>query len=101
MEGDFIWYKDDLEVDEDVEKVDETSSKLFIRKAKMGDSGRYTCECTPDNGRKSSNSLTIFVYGKSGHRQTFMLYGVEVGAGLTPSLTMYSMYCTCTHPYTH
>ncbi|XP_067093246.1 neural cell adhesion molecule 1 isoform X1 [Osmerus mordax] len=62
VEGEITWYKDGMDVDEEVEKVDETSSKFFIRKAKMGDSGLYTCECTPDSGPKSSTSLTVFVY---------------------------------------
>lgn len=44
-------------------KVDETSSKLLIKKATMEDAGRYTCLCTFDSGHEDSTEIQLFVYG--------------------------------------
>ncbi|CAB1334100.1 unnamed protein product [Coregonus sp. 'balchen'] len=62
-EGEITWQKDGEDAeDEQFEKVDETSSKLFIRNAKMEDAGRYTCLCEFETGHRDDVSLTIFVY---------------------------------------
>lgn len=64
-EGDITWQKDGEDAEDDqVEKVDETSSKLLIRNAKIEDTGRYTCFCEFDTGHRDDISYTIFVYGK-------------------------------------
>ncbi|XP_030639043.1 neural cell adhesion molecule 1 [Chanos chanos] len=66
-EGEIKWLKNEEDVDEDqyvVEKIDETTSKLTIKKAKPEDSGKYTCECEFETGQTDSRSVDIFVYDK-------------------------------------
>ncbi|XP_064802105.1 neural cell adhesion molecule 1-like isoform X2 [Oncorhynchus masou masou] len=70
-EGDITWQKDGEDAEEDqIEKVDETSSKLFIRNAKMEDSGRYTCLCEFDTGHRDDASFVIFVYERPSFGET-------------------------------
>ncbi|XP_037532353.1 neural cell adhesion molecule 1 [Nematolebias whitei] len=63
-DGDVTWYKNGDEIDDDeiVSKVDYTSYKLLIRKAKMQDAGKYTCACEFDNGHKSDTQIILYVY---------------------------------------
>ncbi|XP_071762145.2 neural cell adhesion molecule 1 isoform X2 [Centroberyx gerrardi] len=63
-EGEITWQKDgeDISDEENVSKVDESSSKLFIKKAKMEDAGRYTCLCEFDNGHRDDVSTQLFIY---------------------------------------
>nr|XP_046256510.1 neural cell adhesion molecule 1 [Scatophagus argus] len=63
-EGDITWQKDDENIDdeEQVSKVDETSSKLLIKKASMQDTGRYTCQCDFDNGHHDSTTFDVYVH---------------------------------------
>ncbi|KAF7651225.1 hypothetical protein LDENG_00113900 [Lucifuga dentata] len=63
-EGDITWQKDgqDIDDEEKVSKVDETSSKFFIKKAKLQDAGRYTCLCDFDSGHTDDVSFQLFVY---------------------------------------
>nr|XP_057909450.1 neural cell adhesion molecule 1 [Doryrhamphus excisus] len=62
-EGDIMWQKNGEDVDEEmVSKVDETSSKLFIRRATVADGGRYTCTCDFDNGHKDEVQTQLYVY---------------------------------------
>lgn len=64
-EGDITWQKDGEDAEDyQVEKVDETSSKLFIRNAKMEDAGQYKCLCEFESGHRDDKLYTIFVYGK-------------------------------------
>lgn len=65
-EGEIIWRKDGTDIDDDeiVFKLDETSSKLVIKKAKMEDAGKYTCHCDFDNGHRDDTQTQLFVYGK-------------------------------------
>ncbi|XP_070993971.1 neural cell adhesion molecule 1 isoform X4 [Oncorhynchus clarkii lewisi] len=70
-EGDITWQKDGEDAEEDqIEKVDETSSKLLIRNAKMEDAGRYTCLCDFDTGHRDHTSYTIFVYERPSFGET-------------------------------
>ncbi|XP_045068759.1 neural cell adhesion molecule 1-like isoform X2 [Coregonus clupeaformis] len=70
-EGEITWQKDGEDAeDEQFQKVDETSSKLFIRNAKMEDAGRYTCLCEFETGHRDNVSLTIFVYERPSFGQT-------------------------------
>uniref|UniRef100_A0A8C8ML53 Neural cell adhesion molecule 3 n=1 Tax=Oncorhynchus tshawytscha TaxID=74940 RepID=A0A8C8ML53_ONCTS len=70
-EGDITWQKDGEDAEDDqVEKVDETSSKLFIRNAKIEDAGRYTCLCEFDTGHRDYVSYAIFVYEPPSFGQT-------------------------------
>ncbi|XP_064804008.1 neural cell adhesion molecule 1-like isoform X3 [Oncorhynchus masou masou] len=70
-EGDITWQKDGEDTEDDqVEKVDETSSKLFIRNAKIEDAGRYTCLCEFDTGHRDDVSYAIFVYEPPSFGQT-------------------------------
>lgn len=44
--------------------MDETSSKLIIKKAKIQDAGRYTCRCAFENPeRRDEVSTQLYVYG--------------------------------------
>ncbi|RVE62475.1 hypothetical protein OJAV_G00157360 [Oryzias javanicus] len=63
-EGDITWLKDGEDVDDEeiVQKVDETSSKVVIKKASLEDAGRYTCKCEFDNGHQDDIQVTLFVY---------------------------------------
>ncbi|XP_052345884.1 neural cell adhesion molecule 1-like isoform X6 [Oncorhynchus keta] len=70
-EGDITWQKDGEDAEDDlVEKVDETSSKLFIRNVKIEDAGRYTCLCEFDTGHRDYVSYAIFVYEPPSFGQT-------------------------------
>ncbi|XP_036414659.1 neural cell adhesion molecule 1 isoform X3 [Colossoma macropomum] len=63
-EADIIWQKDGEDVDEDrhvVEKVDETSSKLYLKKVDLTDSGTYTCNCDYETHTDKA-SIKILVY---------------------------------------
>lgn len=44
-------------------KVDETSSKLLIKEAKLTDAGKYTCLCAYDSGHRDDVKTTVYVYG--------------------------------------
>ncbi len=63
-EGDISWSKGDEDVDEDrhvVEKIDESSSKLTLKKVELDDAGKYTCVFENDHGTKKMN-YQIYVY---------------------------------------
>ncbi|XP_037309000.2 neural cell adhesion molecule 1 isoform X1 [Pungitius pungitius] len=62
-EGDITWQKDMEDIDDQnmVSKVDETSSKLIIEKAKLQDAGKYTCACSFDNGHEDKTTMQLFV----------------------------------------
>lgn len=64
-EGDITWQKDGEEIDDEeiVNKLDEASAKLVIKKATMQDAGRYTCHCDFDSGHKDDVQIQLFVYG--------------------------------------
>ncbi|KAM9309741.1 neural cell adhesion molecule 1 [Pholidichthys leucotaenia] len=63
-EGTITWLKGGEEVDDEdiVSKVDESSSKLVIKKATMTDAGKYTCQCDFDNGHRDDTQTVIYVY---------------------------------------
>uniref|UniRef100_A0A1A8S3Z0 Neural cell adhesion molecule 3 n=2 Tax=Nothobranchius TaxID=28779 RepID=A0A1A8S3Z0_9TELE len=63
-EGDITWHKDGEEIDDEniVSKVDYTSSKLLIKKAKTEDAAKYTCYCEYDTGAKADTQITLYVY---------------------------------------
>lgn len=63
-DGDITWRKDGEDIDDEdiVQKVDETSSKLVIAKATMQDAGRYTCLCEFDSGHKDDVQIMLYVY---------------------------------------
>lgn len=64
-EGEITWQKDDEDIgnEEKVTKVDETSSKLVIKKATMEDAGRYTCLCDYESSHKDQVAILLYVYG--------------------------------------
>lgn len=64
-EGEITWQKDDEDIDDEekVTKVDETSSKLVIKKATMKDAGRYTCLCDYESGHNDQTTISLYVYG--------------------------------------
>ncbi|KAM4633821.1 neural cell adhesion molecule 1 [Polymixia lowei] len=63
-EGEITWQKDGEDVDEEgkVSMVDESSSRLFIKKAKMADAGKYTCQCEYEGGYKDASYTQVYVY---------------------------------------
>ncbi|XP_041845148.1 neural cell adhesion molecule 1 isoform X2 [Melanotaenia boesemani] len=63
-EGDITWQKDGEEIDNEdlVSKVDETSSKLLIKKATLSDAGKYICLCNFDSGHEDETQTTLYVY---------------------------------------
>ncbi|XP_041648327.1 neural cell adhesion molecule 1 [Cheilinus undulatus] len=62
-EGDITWQKDGEDINEEmVSKVDETASKLFIKKATLKDSGKYTCHCDFDNGHTDNTHKILYIY---------------------------------------
>lgn len=69
-EGVITWLFDSEDIDEDDpnlvhEKVDETSSKLTIKKAELSNTGTYTCSCEYDsNGEIKTAATPVYVYGK-------------------------------------
>uniref|UniRef100_A0A8P4K5D0 Neural cell adhesion molecule 3 n=1 Tax=Dicentrarchus labrax TaxID=13489 RepID=A0A8P4K5D0_DICLA len=83
-DGAITWLKDGEEIDDEdkVSKVDETSSKFLIPKATLEDAGRYTCDCDFDSGHKDNTQIQLFVYeGPSfGHTTTYheFLEGTDV-----------------------
>ncbi|XP_072548435.1 neural cell adhesion molecule 1 isoform X2 [Salminus brasiliensis] len=63
-DADITWQKDGEDIDEDkhgLEKVDETSAKLYLRKVELQDSGVYTCKCDYDS-HEDETTIKIFVY---------------------------------------
>lgn len=64
-EGDMTWLKDDEEIDgnAEVKVVDETSTKLIIKKATMQDAGKYTCQCDFNNGHSDNIMTELYIYG--------------------------------------
>ncbi|XP_028986210.1 neural cell adhesion molecule 1 [Betta splendens] len=88
-EGDITWQKDGENIDDDeiVSKVDETSSKLLIKEAKLEDSGKYTCLCAYDSGHRDDVKATVFVYeGPSFGSTTTYHEFLEGSAGVVPCL---------------
>ncbi|KAK0148453.1 Neural cell adhesion molecule 1 [Merluccius polli] len=62
-DGDIIWRKDGTEItDNRVYFVDESTSKLEIRQAKLEDAGHYSCHCDFDTGNRDQTSTQIYVY---------------------------------------
>uniref|UniRef100_A0AAV2MBF0 Uncharacterized protein n=1 Tax=Knipowitschia caucasica TaxID=637954 RepID=A0AAV2MBF0_KNICA len=63
-EGEITWHKDGEEIDDDekVYKLDETSSKLQINRATLQDSGRYICRCEFESGYTDETQTLIFIY---------------------------------------
>lgn len=65
-EGEITWRKDGNEVDDqNVKKMDETSSKLVIPKATMEDAGVYSCNCEFESGHTDQITKQLFIFGMS------------------------------------
>ncbi|XP_055083890.1 neural cell adhesion molecule 1 [Periophthalmus magnuspinnatus] len=63
-EGEITWHKDGEEIDDEdkVSKVDETTSKLHINKATLQDSGRYVCRCDFESGHTDEAQTLLFIF---------------------------------------
>ncbi|XP_072317320.1 neural cell adhesion molecule 1 [Eucyclogobius newberryi] len=63
-EGEITWHKDGEEIDDEdkVSKVDETSSKLHITKATLKDAGKYVCKCEFESGHTDEAQTQLFIY---------------------------------------
>lgn len=88
-EGDITWHKDGEEIDDEekVSKVDETSSKLHIKKASLQDAGRYICKCEFESGHTDEAQSLLFIYeGPSfGNTSSYHEF-LEGGDGVVPCL---------------
>ncbi|XP_028837173.1 neural cell adhesion molecule 1 isoform X1 [Denticeps clupeoides] len=72
-EGEISWQKDGHDIEEEhmeVDKVDESTSKLIIKAAQLADSGTYTCVCEFDSGHNDEISTNIYVYEPIKFHQT-------------------------------
>ncbi|KAL6108871.1 uncharacterized protein ACO6RY_12126 [Pungitius sinensis] len=88
-EGDITWQKDLEDIDEQdkVFKVDETSSKLIITKATLQDAGKYTCMCAFDNGYEDKTTIQLFVNEGPSFGSTKTYHEFLVGSeGVMPCL---------------
>ncbi|XP_041799199.1 neural cell adhesion molecule 1 isoform X2 [Chelmon rostratus] len=88
-DGVITWQKDGAEI-EDEEKVfwvDETSSKLNIKKATMEDAGSYTCLCDFESGHQDSIAMELYIHeGPSfSHTSTYHEF-LEGQDGVVPCL---------------
>lgn len=65
-EGDITWLKNGEEIDDEekVSTVDESASKLSIKKATMQDAGRYTCHCEFNSGHTDDVHTQVYIHGK-------------------------------------
>ncbi|XP_056299932.1 neural cell adhesion molecule 1 isoform X2 [Pseudoliparis swirei] len=63
-EGDILWQKDGEYITdkEQVSKIDESTSKLLVRRAAAPDAGRYTCLCEFDSGHSDEVTMQLYVY---------------------------------------
>ncbi|XP_047191993.1 neural cell adhesion molecule 1 isoform X1 [Scophthalmus maximus] len=63
-EGELRWQKDgeDIDDEEKVSTIDETSSKLLIKNAMMQDAGKYTCLCEFESGHQDEVQIQLYVY---------------------------------------
>ncbi|KAK2844252.1 hypothetical protein Q5P01_010911 [Channa striata] len=89
-EGEITWKKDGEDIDDEiVSVVDETSSKLHIKKAKLQDAGKYTCLCEFESGYHDDTQIVLFVYeGPSfGSTKTYHEF-LEGTDGVVPCLAM-------------
>lgn len=88
-EGEMTWHKDGEEIDDEdkVSKVDETSSKLQINKATLQDAGRYICKCEFESGHTDETQAVLFIYeGPSFGSMTSYHEFLEGTDGVVPCL---------------
>lgn len=65
-EGEITWQKDGKEiVDENVKKIDESSSKLIITQATMADAGVYSCHCEFESKHTDQITTQLYIFGMS------------------------------------
>ncbi|XP_056237170.1 neogenin-like [Seriola aureovittata] len=88
-EGTITWQKDEEDIDDEekVSGIDETSSKLSIKKATMNDAGKYSCLCDFDNGHQDKIDVQLYIYeGPSfGSKKTYHEF-LEGTDGMVPCL---------------
>ncbi|XP_068999390.1 neural cell adhesion molecule 1 [Embiotoca jacksoni] len=63
-DGDITWKKNGEDIDDDelVKNLDESSSNVLIKKATMQDAGSYTCQCDFESGHNDDVQTVVFVY---------------------------------------
>ncbi|XP_022609260.1 neural cell adhesion molecule 1-like isoform X3 [Seriola dumerili] len=63
-EGTITWQKDEEDIDDEekVSGIDESSSKLSIKKATMNDAGKYSCLCDFDSGHQDKIDIQLYIY---------------------------------------
>ncbi|XP_038567932.1 neural cell adhesion molecule 1 [Micropterus salmoides] len=88
-EGEMTWQKDGEDIDDEemVSKVDETVSKLLIKKATLQDTGEYSCRCDFDSGHQDNAQVQLYVYeGPSFGSTTTYHEFLEGKNGMVPCL---------------
>lgn len=80
-EGDITWKKDDEDIDDEkkVIKVDETASRLEIKKATMADAGIYTCHCDFESGHVDQTTVQLYVSGMWLHNSELQFVALQIG----------------------
>lgn len=63
-EGEISWHKDGEDIDDEeiVSVVDESSSKLHINKASLQDTGKYFCKCEYESGHIDEAQIQLYIY---------------------------------------
>ncbi|XP_073341003.1 neural cell adhesion molecule 1-like [Pagrus major] len=86
--GEITWSKDGKKIsDEKVSKINETSSKIIIKKATMQDAGRYTCLCEFNTGYDDETEMQLHVYEGPSFGQTTTYHEFLEGTdGVVPCL---------------
>lgn len=80
-EGEITWKKDDEDINDEkkVIKVDETSSKLVIKKAAMADAGIYTCHCEFEKGHDDQITKQLYVSSMWPHNSELQFVALQLG----------------------
>lgn len=88
-DGDITWHKDGTEIEDEekVVKIDESSSTLKITSASMQDAGKYTCHCDFDNGIDGETTIELYIYEHPsfGNTATYHEF-LEGTVGIVPCL---------------
>eukprot|EP00066_Takifugu_rubripes_P014431 XP_011603697.1 PREDICTED: neural cell adhesion molecule 1-like [Takifugu rubripes] len=87
-EGEITWQKDGEDIDdENVKKMDETSSKLTITQATMEDAGLYSCRCDFESELTDQITTQLYIFDGPSFGQTKNYHEFLEGTeGMVPCL---------------